>query len=207
MTFLFLLYKNKKSFMWFDSKEIMNILKISKQSLYYRRTNNLIEFKKINNKYFYRLNDDEYSVKRMNIVYCRVLNTKQKNDLDKQEKIIKEYAISNGFIIDKSYKEIASGMNENRNYFNEIINLVIENKVNKIFISFKDRLTRFGFNYFENIFKKFNTEIVVLNLTKEEDFQNELLNDFISIIHHFSMKMYSNRRKNLNDLKKKLKNK
>jgi putative resolvase len=207
MTFLFLLYKNKKSFMWFDSKEIMNILKISKQSLYYRRTNNLIEFKKINNKYFYRLNDDEYSVKRMNIVYCRVSNTKQKNDLDKQEKIIKEYAISNGFIIDKSYKEIASGMNENRNYFNEIINLVIENKVNKIFISFKDRLTRFGFNYFENIFKKFNTEIVVLNLTKEEDFQNELLNDFISIIHHFSMKMYSNRRKNLNDLKKKLKNK
>lgn len=193
--------------MWFDSKEIMNILKISKQSLYYRRTNNLIEFKKINNKYFYRLNDDEYSVKRMNIVYCRVSNTKQKNDLDKQEKIIKEYAISNGFIIDKSYKEIASGMNENRNYFNEIINLVIENKVNKIFISFKDRLTRFGFNYFENIFKKFNTEIVVLNLTKEEDFQNELLNDFISIIHHFSMKMYSNRRKNLNDLKKKLKNK
>jgi putative resolvase len=207
MTFLFLYIKIKKSFMWFDSKEIMNILKISKQSLYYRRTNNLIEFKKINNKYFYRLNDDEYSVKRMNIVYCRVSNTKQKNDLDKQEKIIKEYAISNGFIIDKSYKEIASGMNENRNYFNEIINLVIENKVNKIFISFKDRLTRFGFNYFENIFKKFNTEIVVLNLTKEEDFQNELLNDFISIIHHFSMKMYSNRRKNLNDLKKKLKNK
>jgi putative resolvase len=205
--FFIFIYKNKKSFMWFDSKEIMNILKISKQSLYYRRTNNLIEFKKINNKYFYRLNDDEYSVKRMNIVYCRVSNTKQKNDLDKQEKIIKEYAISNGFIIDKSYKEIASGMNENRNYFNEIINLVIENKVNKIFISFKDRLTRFGFNYFENIFKKFNTEIVVLNLTKEEDFQNELLNDFISIIHHFSMKMYSNRRKNLNDLKKKLKNK
>ena len=36
--------------MHFDSKEIMKILKISKQSLYYRRTNNLIKFKKINNK-------------------------------------------------------------------------------------------------------------------------------------------------------------
>ena len=96
-------------------------------------------------------------------------------------------------------------MNENRNYFNKIIDMVLDNKVDKVFISYKDRFTRFGFNYFQNMFKKFNTEIVILNLTKEEDFQDELVNDFISIIHHFSMKMYSNRRKELNDLKKKLK--
>jgi len=31
----------------------------------------------------------------------------------------------------------------------------------------------------------------------EEDFQTELTEDLISIIHHFSMKMYSNRRKML----------
>ncbi len=206
-TDFFILIYNKKEikFMWFDSKEIMNILKISKQSLYYRRSNNLIDFKKINNKYFYKLNNNEYSTNRLNIIYCRVSNTKQKTDLDNQERIIKDFAISNGYIIDKCYKEIASGMNENRTYFNDIINLVLDNKVNKIFISYKDRLTRFGFNYFQNVFKKFNTEIIILNLTKEEDFQDELVNDFVSIIHHFSMKMYSNRRKELNDLKKKLK--
>ena len=191
--------------MHFDSKEIMKILKISKQSLYYRRTNNLIKFKKINNKYFYELDNYEYSVPRVNIIYCRVSNTKQKLDLDNQEKIMKKFAISSGNKIDKIYKEISSGLNENRNKFNEIINMVLENKVNKIFISYKDRLSRFGFKYFENMFKKFNTEIIILNLTKEEDFQDELVNDFISIIHHFSIKMYSNRRKELNELKKKLK--
>jgi len=60
-TDFFILIYNKKEikFMWFDSKEIMNILKISKQSLYYRRSNNLIDFKKINNKYFYKLNNNE----------------------------------------------------------------------------------------------------------------------------------------------------
>ena len=58
------------------------------------------------------------------------------------------------------------------------------------------------FNYFEYIFKMFGTEIEVVNLTKEEDFQTELTQDLISIIHHFSMKMYSNRRKELNALKK-----
>ena len=176
--------------MHFDSKEIMKILKISKQSLYYRRTNNLIKFKKINNKYFYELDNYEYSVPRVNIIYCRVSNTKQKLDLDNQEKIMKKFAISSGNKIDKIYKEISSGMNENRNKFNEIINMVLENKVNKIFISYKDRLSRFGFKYFENMFKKFNTEIIILNLTKEEDFQDELVNYFISIIHHFYIKMY-----------------
>lgn len=191
--------------MWLDSKEIMKLLKISKQSLYYRRDNNLIEFKKINNKYFYFLPKNEYSIERINIIYSRVSNTKQKEDLDNQEKILKEYAISNGSKIDISYKEIASGMNEDRPKFNELIDLVTDNKVDKIFISYKDRLTRFGFKYFEKLFKKYNTEIVILNLTSEEDFQDELVNDFISIIHHFSMKMYSNRRKELNILKNKLK--
>jgi putative resolvase len=191
--------------MWLDSREVIKLLNISKQSLYYRRVNDLIKFKKINNKYFYEIDNVEYSDNRMNIIYCRVSNTKQRGDLDKQEEIIKKYAISNGFIIDKVYKEISSGMNEDRKYFNEIVNLVVDNKVDKIFISYKDRFTRFGFNYFLKLFKKFNTEIVILNLTKEEDFQDELVNDFISIIHHFSMKMYSNRRKQLNELKKSIK--
>ena len=93
-------------------------------------------------------------------------------------------------------------MNENRKDLNELIKLVIDNKVNKVFISYKDRLTRFGYNYFEYIFKMFGTEIEVVNLTKEEDFQTELTQDLISIIHHFSMKMYSNRIKELNALKK-----
>jgi predicted site-specific integrase-resolvase len=142
----------------------------------------------------------------MNIIYSRVSNTKQKEDLDKQEKILKEYAISNGFKIDITYKEISSGMNEDRPKFNELINLVTDSKVDKIFISYKDRLTRFGFRYFEKLFKKYNTEIIVLNLTSEEDFQDELVNDFISIINHFSMKMCSSKRKELDILKNKLKN-
>lgn len=46
---------------------------------------------------------------------------------------------------------------------------------------------------------------MVLNATTEEDFQSELINDLISIIRHFSMKLYSNRRKELKYLEKKLK--
>ena len=64
---------------------------------------------------------------------------------------MKEYAISNGYKVDYIFRDIASEMNESRKDLNELIKLVVENKVNKVFISYKDRLTRFGYNYFEYI--------------------------------------------------------
>lgn len=189
--------------MWIKAKEFKTILGLSNQALYERRKKGQLKFKKINNVFFYWLDEKiESNASRYNIIYCRVSNTKQKDDLDKQEQVLKEYAISNGFKVDYVFKDIASGMNESRKDLNELIKLVVENKINKVFISYKDRLTRFGYNYFEYIFKMFGTEIEVVNLTKEEDFQTELTQDLISIIHHFSMKMYSNRRKELNDIKK-----
>jgi len=189
--------------MWVKSKEFKKILGLSNQALYERRKKGKLKFKKVNEVYFYWLEENiETDTNRYNVIYCRVSNTKQKDDLDKQENVLKEYAISNGYKVDYIFKDIASGMNESRKDLNELIKLVVENKVNKVFISYKDRLTRFGYNYFEYIFKMFGTEIEVVNLTKEEDFQTELTQDLISIIHHFSMKMYSNRRKELNTLKK-----
>lgn len=189
--------------MWLKSKEFKKILGLSNQALYERRKKGSLKFKIVNNVYFYWLEENiETDTTRQNVIYCRVSNTKQKDDLDKQENVLKEYAISNGYKVDYIFKDIDSGMNENRKDLNELIKLVIENKVNKVFISYKDRLTRFGYNYFEFIFKMFGTEIEVVNFTKEEDFQTELTQDLISIIHHFSMKMYSNRRKELNALKK-----
>lgn len=194
--------------MWVKSKEFKEILGLSNQALYERRKKGKLKFKIVNDVYFYWLEENiQTDTSRYNIIYCRVSNTKQKDDLDKQERILKEYAISNGYKVDCIYRDIASGMNESRRDFNELIKMVIENRVNKIFISYKDRLTRFGYNYFEYIFKMFGTDIEVVNLTKEEDFQTELTQDLISIIHHFSMKMYSNRRKELRELNRKLKSK
>ena len=96
-------------------------------------------------------------------------------------------------------------MNENRKEFNKLINLVIDNQVENVFITFKDRLTRFGFDYFKNLFQKYDCKIVILNNPVNEDnFDNELTEDLIAIIHHFSMKMYSNRRNKLKDIEKTL---
>ena len=142
--------------------------------------------------------------KRKNVIYSRVSAYSQKNDLDRQVEIVKSYAISNGVKIDKVYKEIASGMNENRKELNLMLREIFAGNVDKVFVSYKDRLTRFGFDYFKNIFAEFGVEIVVLDELEEtnSDFQKELSNDLISIIHQFSIKLYSNRRKKLKEIEK-----
>lgn len=190
--------------MWLKSKEFKQILGLSNQAFFiWKKKRGAVKYKVINKIYFYWLEEKiNYNENNLNVIYCRVSNTKQKEDLIKQETILKQFAISNGYKIDYIFKDIASGMNENRKELNQLIKLVIQGKINKIFITYKDRLTRFGYNYFEYIFKEFETEIEVINLIKEEDFQTELTQDLVSIIHHFSMKMYSNRRKQLNNLKK-----
>ena len=186
------------------AKEALKILGITSVTLNSWKRQGKIGFKQINKrKVLYdiesvlgKTNPDN----KLNVIYARVSNTKQSDDLERQISIIKNYMSSNGLKIDKVYQDIASGMNENRKSFNKLIEDVCSNKIENIFITYNDRLTRFGFSYFQTLFKKFDTHIIVLNSTDEKDFKQELLNDMISIIHHFSMKFYSNRRKQLKNV-------
>jgi predicted site-specific integrase-resolvase len=193
------------------AEQIMEIFQITKQTLNNWRHKNIIQYKKINaRKFMYDMdsvqNFSELQTPKINVIYARVSQQKQKNDLESQINILKNYANNNGYKIDMTLSEIYSGMNENRPKFNELIDLVLNGKVKNIFITYKDRLSRFGFPYFENIFKKFNTNIVVLNSDNPQSLETELTQDLIDIIHYFSMKMYSNRRKVLNKIKNELKN-
>lgn len=191
---------------WVNAKQLKKEIGITNQTLYNWRKENKVAYKELNQRTFLYDIDTVFGrnlvTTKKSVAYSRVSNSKQRDDLLRQEETIREYASKNGIKIDEYYKEIASGMNENRKEFNKIIEQVIENKINKIYITYKDRLTRFGFSYFENLFKKFNCEIIVLNSTNETTFEQELTQDLISIIHYFSMKMYSNRRSKLKELAK-----
>lgn len=200
---------------YYSTSELCKMFNVSPQCLLIWRKNGKLPYKKLSSKtivYDKKLIDEmfnnERSInedKKLNIGYVRVSTQKQKNNLIKQSQILRDYANANGIILDEIYTEIASGMNENREELNEIIKLVLDKKVDKIFITYKDRLTRFSFDYFKNIFELNGTEIVVLNNPiNEEEGEKEITQDLISIIHHFSMKMYSNRRKQLNEFKKNL---
>lgn len=193
--------------MYLTAKEIKRRYKITNQTLYNWRRKSKIKFIKTPSGSFLYLPFEMVieSVERHHVIYARVSNTKQHTDLEHQISILEEYIISNGNKVNKIYKDIASGINENRKDFAKLLSDVAAGNVDTIYITYKDRLTRFGFGYIEKFCKFFDTKIEVVNTIKTEDFQVELAQDLTAIIHHFSMKLYSNRRKQLKEIKKILK--
>ncbi len=191
------------------AKEAKNILKINATTLKSWKDKGILSYKKLSDKKILYdidsvLNNSDINDNRLNVIYARVSNTKQYNELLNQIELVKSYCITNGIKIDKIYQDIASGINENRKDFNILINDVILGKIKNIYILFNDRLTRFGFYYFKNLFQKYNVNIIIIDELEESNktFQDELTEDLISIIHHFSIKLDSNRRKKLKEIEK-----
>ena len=130
------------------------------------------------------MNKPQYTV-----IYCRVSTTKQKSDLERQLEVVTKFCISNGWVIDKTYKEIASGLNDNRKQ----LNALLENtNITRVVISHKDRLTRFGFNYIKKFLESRNCELVVINRT--DDGETDLVQDFVSVITSMAARVYGLRR-------------
>lgn len=136
--------------------------------------------------------DDE----RADAIYARVSTVKQKDDLGRQINHLKIFAVDHNpkNLIVKS--DMGSGLNDNRKELNQLINLVQNDKINRIFIMSKDRLTRFGFNYIKQICDFHNTEIVIVsNDENDKSLSEELAEDIIAMIHSSSGKLYGMRRK------------
>ena len=127
--------------------------------------------------------------KRKIIAYSRVSSKNQKDDLKNQANFIREFCNSNGIIIDEYIEDIGSGLNYNRINWNKLLDSVMKNEIETIYITYKDRFIRFGFDWFRNFCKKFGTKIVVLN-NETSSPSKELVDDLISIIHVFSCRIY-----------------
>jgi len=183
------------------SKEVLKFLNISRVSLCKYVKNGSIKVTKLDNGYYDY--DDESVFKfakkdvRYNYIYARVSTYKQKNDLDNQINLLNNYCTLNNIKIDNIFSEISSGIDFDRKEFSKLLSDVLSYKVNSIYISNKDRLSRLSFKTLENIFIKFGTSIVVVNdLEQFKSESEELLEELISLIHTFSTKMYSNRKNN-----------
>jgi predicted site-specific integrase-resolvase len=61
-----------------------------------------------------------------------------------------------------------------------------------IVVEHKDRLTRFGYNYLEQLLKMQDRRIEVINLA--ENGKEDLVQDFVSIVTSFCARLYGQRR-------------
>ena len=127
------------------------------------------------------------------IIYTRVSTNNQKDDLKNQVKFLLDFANAKGIIIDEVIEDIGSGLNYNRKKWNKLIEHCMENKIDSIMVTHKDRFIRFGYEWFERFLGKYDVKIIVVNnetLSPNE----ELVQDIISILHVFSCKIYGMRK-------------
>lgn len=155
--------------------------------------------------------DEVYSLirkskQRVNLTYARVSLPKQKNDLKTQNERLYDFALRNGFTIKEQLQDVKSGMAfSERKAFMKLLDMVTDNSVEYVIIENKDRLVRFGFDLLKEIFAKHGTTIIVMSESENKSYEQELTDDLISIMHYYSMKSYSNRRR-FNEAEKALKN-
>lgn len=139
--------------------------------------------------------DDRVETKR-DVIYARVSSHDQKahGDLDRQALYLIEHVPD--LVSPVILKEVGSGLDDKRPKLLSLIEMVCNNEVGRVFITYKDRLTRFGFHYLEAVFKAHHVEIIVVKDKKEEkSMQMELVEDMMSLIASFSGKLYGMRSK------------
>ena len=130
---------------------------------------------------------------RVSVGYCRVSSISQKSDLKHQEEYVYSYTLAKGIILDELYSDVGSGLNYKRKKWNVLLQRVMNQEIDKIYITYKDRFVRFGFEWFEQLCNDNGTEIVVLN-QKQTSPEEELTEDLLSILHVFSARSYGLRK-------------
>jgi predicted site-specific integrase-resolvase len=74
----------------------------------------------------------------------------------------------------------------------KLFDMVKNKKIDVVVVEFKDRLTRFGFDYLQRYFGSHSVRIEVVEETEKNYFE-ELIEDFVSIIISFSARIYGKR--------------
>jgi putative resolvase len=120
-------------------------------------------------------------------LYARVSSADQKEDLARQMQRLKDYAASHGYQVSKMVSELASGLNDKRP---KLMKVLTDASVGMIVIEHRDRLTRFGFHYSEQLMQMQGRRLEVIF---PSDTDNDLVDDFIAVRTSMASRIYGRR--------------
>lgn len=129
------------------------------------------------------------------MIYARVSSRGQLDDLERQVEKLKGYCAAKGYRVVEILKDVSSGLNENHRGLKKLFELVKDKSVDVVVITYKDRLTRFGFAYLEEFFRSHRVSIEDVFGELEKDAREELVEDLIAIVTSFASRLYGMRSK------------
>jgi putative resolvase len=120
-------------------------------------------------------------------LYARVASAEQKQDLEKQLERLRDYAAAKGYQVIKEVTELASGLNDQRP---KLMKLLTDASIGTILVEHKDRLTRFGYHYIEQLLACQGRKLEVVF---PSDTNDELIDDFVAVITSMAARLYGRR--------------
>lgn len=119
-------------------------------------------------------------------IYVRESSSENKAALQSQLDGMTQYATAKGYQIVRIVSEVASGLNDHRP---KLEGLLRADDFDILLVEHKERLTRFGFHWFE-VLSPFKIEVVNL----ADNATNDLMEDLVAIITSFAARLYGQRR-------------
>ncbi len=127
------------------------------------------------------------------VIYARVSSSDQRGDLERQIQYLTQHCSAKGYKVVDVLSDVASGLKTNRRGLLKLFNYVMNRQVDVVVVTYKDRLTRFGFEYLEYFFRRFGVKIEVVYGEEPKDAYQELVEDLLAIITSFAGKLYGMR--------------
>jgi len=179
---------------FYTPKQLSQLLQVSKETLrewHQKGKLQAITTKGGHRRYLYNHENPQTPSNntRKGIIYCRVSSSKQKPDLQRQILFLQQHFPSFEVI-----KDIGSGINFKRKGLQRLLEQIMSGTVSKVVVAHRDRLCRFGFELFEQVFKRFNTRLEVFRDESIKEPVSELGQDLLSIITVFTARYYGARK-------------
>ena len=187
-------------------KEVLDVIKVHYHTLMSMVERGEIDTIKLGNKKLYnldkylRINGVKSLDNRKKVCYTRVSSKKQVEDLKRQQDLMKKLYPNHDQISD-----IGSGLNNKRKGYLLILDMGIRGEISELVVSYKDRLSRFGYDQMEYIINKYSKgKIIVLNENIEKTPTEEVTEDLVAIMNVYVAKV-NGLRKHKNEIRRELK--
>lgn len=128
----------------------------------------------------------------LTICYARVSSHDQKNDLKRQVQVLESYSANKGFTFEV-IQDLGSGMNYKKKGLVRLIKMICSGHVQRLIITHKDRLLRFGSELIFSLCEHFGVEVIMINKSTESTYEEDLTSDVLEIITVFSARLYGSR--------------
>lgn len=126
---------------------------------------------------------------RKTIAYARVSSHEQKPDLQRQIEILELYCSAQGWSFEV-ISDLGSGMNYHKKGLKRLLDDILDNKIDRLVLTHKDRLLRFGAELVFALCEARQVEVVIINQGENLSFEEELAQDVLEIITVFSARLY-----------------